>query len=187
MADGGGRPVTSCSIAAGGVGITRSAATAMVVASGFSFDFYGTRYTNVTVGANGGLVFGGTSLGFFNSCFPLGATASPLIAAYWDDLYPPGGGTVRYETRGTAPNRELVVRWNIPHISATPYVNGDITVVLRERGDIDTCYANTAFGSVYSAGANATVGISGSAPQYLQFSCNMANVPSGLLLLYRHP
>jgi len=46
-------------------------------------------------------------------------TPNNLIAAAWEDLYPPGGGTISYKTNGLAPNRLFTVTWNnVPHFAA---------------------------------------------------------------------
>lgn len=152
---------------------------------GFTFPFYGTTYTTATISPNGGIVLGTGGLSFSNACFP---RTERMIAAFWDDLFPPSGGTVKYETRGTAPNRQFIVRWNVHHIGAQMGTLGDITAVLEEGGDIRTCFANTNFGNpMYDAGASATVGISGSGANNLQYSCNTPTVTDGLLVLYNHP
>ena len=52
---------------------------------GFTFEFYGIDYTQVTVQSNGGLVFGSSGyLSFSNSC-PL-SYSGDLAAVFWDDL-----------------------------------------------------------------------------------------------------
>ncbi|MCA9605936.1 MAG: hypothetical protein KC619_10100, partial [Myxococcales bacterium] len=172
-----------------GTALTLDDDDAVAIPIGFPFDYYGTTRTMVTLSANGGLVFDDTYLSFSNECFPLSATPYEIIAGLWTDLYPPDGGTVRYETRGAAPNRQLVVRWNVQHIDLSPSgMLSDVTVVLHESGDIDACYANTTFGDPFvDGGAAATAGISGSGTNHLQFSCNTNSLPNGLLLLYRHP
>jgi len=39
-----------------------------------------------------------------------------MIAPFWDDLYPPGGGGIYYSLTGSAPNRVFTVEWrNIEH------------------------------------------------------------------------
>jgi hypothetical protein len=156
---------------------------------GFTFDFYGTAYTTLTFSANGWLGFDAGGLSFSNACFPRTSAPLQLIAAFWDDLYLPSGGSIRHQTVGTAPNRTFVARWNVPHISYTTGTHIDISVSLHETSnDIDVCYRNVTFGSAsYDAGASATVGLSGSATNTLQFSCNTASLSNGLLIQYVHP
>ena len=157
-----------------------------VVPIGFAFDFYGTSYTDVSINSNGSLVFGGTYLTYSNTCLPRTATPNQFVGVFWDDLYPPSGGTIQYQTLGVAPNRVFVVRWNINHIGASTSLS-DIVAVLHESGDVDVCYADTTFGvATYDAGASATIGINGGTDS-LQFSCNTASVPDGTLISYIHP
>lgn len=106
---------------------------------GFTFNFYGTPYTQFEISSNGFITF---TLGtLLNGCcqgqlFPDAAAPNNVVAAVWDDLYPPGGGTVGYQTFGTAPNRYLVVSWtNTPFCCGT---NPDVTssIILYETTDI---------------------------------------------------
>ena len=130
---------------------------------GFSFDFYGTAQSSVTVWTNGAAVFDTSYLSFSNSCFPY---TRPVLAPYWDDLYPPGGGSVRYQRMGAAPNRQLVVNWNVPHISFSSGARYDVTMVLNETSnDIEYCYRNVVVGSTsYDNGRSATIGINAARP-----------------------
>ena len=40
---------------------------------------------------------------------PNASTPNNLIALSWNDLYPPAGGSVKYQTTGVAPSRVLIV------------------------------------------------------------------------------
>ncbi len=78
---------------------------------GFTFNFFGVDYTNFYVGSNGFVTF---SAGMPSGCcsgqvLPSASTPNNLIALSWNDLYPPAGGSVRYQTTGVAPNRILIV------------------------------------------------------------------------------
>jgi len=80
---------------------------------GFSFTFYCNPYTQFWISSNGWITFTST----FNSdpsndLIPTAAVVNNIIALAWDDLYPPGGGTIRYKTIGTVPNRQLIVEYN---------------------------------------------------------------------------
>jgi hypothetical protein len=157
---------------------------------GFSFDYYGTSYTNVDVQSNGGISFDSGYMTLSNSCPISGWSGTPsnLIATYWDDLDPGNpGGEVRYETVGSAPNRQFVVWWSTERFSSTPN-HAQFSVVLHEGSNhIQVCYHDANFGSsTYDGGASATSGIIGSGGS-LQFSCNTASLTDGLLLEYRHP
>lgn len=84
----------------------------------FSFTFFGISYNQLWISANGFVTFNNN---FNSGCcsgqlLPNTFDPNNLIAATWEDIYPPGGGTVSYQTIGTAPNRIFVVCWdNIPH------------------------------------------------------------------------
>ena len=79
---------------------------------GFSFSFYGVAYTDFWVSSNGFLADNNAS----NGCCTGGALPSPttpngVIAGWWEDLDPPEGGGVYYETLGTAPNQVFIVQF----------------------------------------------------------------------------
>jgi hypothetical protein len=78
---------------------------------GFSFDFYGTNYTEAYVSSNGFLTFSndGNSGCCDGGLLPNAATPNNMIAFAWNDLDPSLGGTIGYTTIGTAPNRVFVL------------------------------------------------------------------------------
>jgi hypothetical protein len=53
---------------------------------GMTFNFYGTDYTSLIIGDNGGVIFTGTSLTATNAAIPGTAAPNALLAAFWDDL-----------------------------------------------------------------------------------------------------
>jgi cysteine-rich repeat protein len=149
---------------------------------GFSFDLYGTIYTAMNVGSNGKLV--PISATYTNACLPSGE--GDAIYPWWDDLYPPGGGSVTYATAGTAPDRTFEVQWVIQHFAGTTGTI-DVRVVLHETSNrIVVCYVDTTFATADDNGASATAGIQ-SATSSLQYSCNSAVLTPGLVLRYDHP
>jgi PKD domain len=87
---------------------------------GFSFSFFGTSYSTGVISSNGFFTFTASGSGCCSGqVLPDANTPNNLIALVWDDLYPPGGGTVRYKTIGTAPNRSYILQYNgIQHYSA---------------------------------------------------------------------
>jgi hypothetical protein len=147
----------------------------------FSFDFYGTAATTLGFISNGKLGFPG-AIAYANSC----TIETNTIAAFWDDLYPPGGGSLRYQTFGTAPNRHVTFQWNVPIFGGSS--SYDIRAVLYEgTNDIDLCYVDTVAGSAANdLGASATAGIKGTTSG-LSYSCNMPLLTSGTLLRFTHP
>ncbi len=85
---------------------------------GFTFNYYGTDYTELYVSSNGFLT---VNAGSSNGCcsgqqLPNTATPNGVISGWWEDLNPASGGTIHYQTLGTAPNYYLVVQFtNVPH------------------------------------------------------------------------
>ncbi|MFN5296298.1 MAG: beta strand repeat-containing protein, partial [Flavobacteriales bacterium] len=82
---------------------------------GFSFNFFGTNYTNCNIGTNGTLLFGG-----FNSAalsdytftsLPNPTEPNPMIAALATDQIATSG-IISYGTYGFPGNRVFVVEWN---------------------------------------------------------------------------
>lgn len=80
---------------------------------GFAFDFFGNIYNDFYLSSNGFITF---TNDFNSGCcsgqlIPSTPTPNNLIAFSWDDMYPPGGGTVEYFTSGVAPNQKLVINF----------------------------------------------------------------------------
>ena len=132
---------------------------------GFSFDFFGTGYTDAYASSNGFMTF---ASGSGNGCCTGQALPNPsapnnLIAGWWEDLNPSGGGTVHYQTLGTAPNRVFILQFtNIPH-----YPSGNpVTMqykLFETTNVIEVHYqAAPSDGGTHSAGienADGTVGV----------------------------
>ena len=157
----------------------------------FTFNFFGTDYTEVDISSNGFLSF---DIG--NECndnyawgndddlgFPIphgdaacetaldGWGGNPLIAAWFDDLYPSKCGDVRYETVGAAPDRQFVVEFSdVCHIDCDICANGEgitFEIILFEgSNDIKVQYLDALFNDDGSTdimeennGGTATTGI----------------------------
>ena len=57
-----------------------------------------------------------------------------IIALAWTDLYPPGGGQISYETRGSAPNRRLIISYTaVPWCCEVGVDRVTSQVILYER------------------------------------------------------
>jgi hypothetical protein len=86
---------------------------------GFTFPFYSANYTTVHVSVNGFLTFD-TPYMLYYSNYDLPGTSAfipgSMIAPWWDDLstvYNTAYTYVRYQVKGTAPNRYLIVHWRV--------------------------------------------------------------------------
>ncbi|MDY8134877.1 T9SS type A sorting domain-containing protein [Aquimarina sp. 2201CG5-10] len=86
---------------------------------GFEFGFYGNIYNDFYISSNGFITFTANSDDGCCEGQVLPDTTEPnnLIAFDWDDYDPNEGGTIRYETIGTAPNRILIIDFdNVAHV-----------------------------------------------------------------------
>ncbi len=80
---------------------------------GFSFDFYGTNYTEVYVSSNGFLTFSNDANAgcCAGGLLPNADNPNNLIAFAWNNLNPALGGSIGYTTIGTAPDRVFVLNF----------------------------------------------------------------------------
>lgn len=85
---------------------------------GFPFSYYGTTYNQCVIGSNGLISFDLTEAGGFCSWSLAAAGTLPnpgfddalnAVMVAYQDILPSAGGTVQYQTIGTAPNRRFVV------------------------------------------------------------------------------
>ena len=159
----------------------------------FSFSFYGSNYSSLTVSSNGRIIFSSTtSSGVSNHCLPSVDHPEPQIAPFWDDLKPStstGGGAVYVTTVGTAPNRKVIVEWkNVPHYG---FQTGTVTfeaVLYEGSNTIEFHYSNVNFGySTIDAGASATIGVQRDSSNATQFSCDTASLQDSFALRFSPP
>jgi hypothetical protein len=153
---------------------------------GFSFDFYGAFYTDLFVSSNGIISFGLADASFSNACLPSG-WMPPMIAPWWDDLYPPNGGDIRYLLQGAPGSRTLTVSWeNVPHINVGGNTLSFQVTLYEGTNNIVVQYLDTVTGSAFSNnGAGATAGVeAGDGINATQFSCFTASLFDNMALLY---
>ena len=171
---------------------------------GFTFRFYGTNYTSVSVSSNGILTFNGvTNNQFLNPNFTTTATSGngPTIAAFYDDLdfrtsNDASADGVYVQTIGTTVgSRTFIVQWNkAAHYPVTGVTfSGEITyeVVLYEAtNDFLFSYQDATWSgaSGYDYGASATVGIRDTTGQTngrrLQWSYNSGVLANSYAILF---
>lgn len=149
---------------------------AEVVNIGFTFDLQGTNYTQVRLITNGALHFGADQN--FHTQWGNGAlatgTADRLLLPFWDDLNPGAGGTVRYGTLGTAPNRRFVAHWDQVERYNNAAATCSFQVVLFEgSNDIHFRYDPADTGTNCD-GRSATIGAEETDANFDQFSFNTA-------------
>jgi len=143
---------------------------------GFNFPFYENSYTQLFIGSNGMVTFGGGNSEYSNTGIPNNSAPNNFIPVCWDDLYPPAGGTIYYYFDSV--NNRFVVSWvGIPFYPGTGSVNAQ--VVIHPNGNIEMNYASLSGGS---HGLNsATIGIENiNATDGLQIVYNAAYLHSSL-------
>ena len=128
---------------------------------GFTFTFFGVTYTDFHISSNGFITFtgGGGSGCCSGATLPSGGAPDNLIAFGWEDMYPPGNGTIEYFTAGTAPNRMLVMNFtDIPFCCGS---NPEIStqVVLYETSNLIELH--TTFANAYSTGTQGIQNVGG--------------------------
>ncbi len=100
------------------------------LAIGFDFGFYGNNYTNFYIASNGFVSFSGNGMtGAISrnpTTLPSADEPNDIIALMWEDLDPGSGGTIRYETIGTAPDRMLIVDFD-----EVPYWNTSVVITTQ--------------------------------------------------------
>lgn len=97
----------------------------------FQFSFYNKKYTSVYVDSNGSLTFDGGAVSEYGQALPY-EYASNVIAGYWNDLDPSLGGTIKYETTGTAPNRVEVIAFSNVPVFGNPAITVSFQIQLYE-------------------------------------------------------
>jgi hypothetical protein len=107
---------------------------------GFPFNFFGNTYSTAVIQSNGILGFGPTFNFTGYSAFAIPASGNPnnYIAGIFADIDIRYGGTINYQTIGTAPNRQFVVSYNnvVPYNGGSSAGTGTASfqIVLNETG-----------------------------------------------------
>jgi hypothetical protein len=108
---------------------------------GFDFQFYGQSYSTLQISSNGFLRFdpaNNDSGCCSGRVIPLNDLWNNIIAFGWTDLNPSGelGGRLRYETRGSAPNRRFVMLADEVRYFGGTGINLHQWVVLHEGSNV---------------------------------------------------
>jgi hypothetical protein len=159
---------------------------------GFTFIFYGNSFSQFCIGNNGGIILSTgacSSLSPTNNPIPSGGLPNDFVAVFWDDLYE--AGDIIYETKGSSPNRYLVVQWqDIDHFDFQGAGFITFQVMLYETThDIKLQYQDAIFGDVsVDRGSSASSGIENSVgSDGLQYSYNSAILDNALAILFTPP
>ena len=197
--------------ATGGTALGPSDDESDTVALPFTFNFFGTDYTELDISSNGFLSFdiGNDCNDNYNdveNTIPAddancedspnsGWGGNPLIAPWFDDLDPNRCGDVYYETFGSEPNRTFVVQFDdVCHNICSDCSAGEgityETILFEGSNDIKVQYMDTFFStrssdiSEQNLGASATTGINKDGTTGLQYSFNQTILTDGLAVLY---
>ncbi len=126
---------------------------------GFTFNMNGVNYSQFSVSSNGILTLGvQANFDFENSTNNIGTY--PAIMPLFDDLNTASNGNIRYKLKGTAPNRILVVEWNVENCCGGTF-NKTFQVCLFETSNIIMI--------IYGSGtamASSTVGVANTDAHY---------------------
>jgi len=146
----------------------------------FSYSFYGTPYSQVSVSNKGVLQFASNSSNGSDSCLP-NTLFNDAIFAYWDDHNTNINDTmgIYTSTTGTAPNRIFNIEWRAGYVAND--VRSRFEVRLYEgEPKFEVIYANT------RRGFSATVGVQkGTGERLTQYGCNINNsVPDGTKITF---
>jgi len=123
---------------------------------GFEFEFYGRRYSTISVNSNGQVLFGSCSQAYRNAAIPSPDDPNGFVAPFWDDLIP-GNGGVYMATFGTAPNRYAVIEWRDVSVYGQSE-SQTFEVILYEGSNRVVCQYLDVNGA-RGMGSSATVGI----------------------------
>lgn len=145
---------------------------------GFPFQFFGINYNQLYVSSNGWVGFSTPLTSDYTpESFPTCNGPNLAIMACWQDFNPGTGGTVRYTTTGTAPNRRFIVSWNaVPFFgSACTGVTSSFQIMLYETTNVIEIHIvnKPACPTLWTTGAVTGIVGANSAP-----ACNCYNIPN---------
>ncbi|HST03356.1 MAG TPA: zinc-dependent metalloprotease family protein [Chloroflexia bacterium] len=150
----------------------------------FPVTIYGTAYTSGSVSSNGHIEFGSVNDGPDTGCLPImGDTAyTDSVILLNADLRTDEATTepsgIFTQTLGTAPNRDLVIRWHTTFFDISG--EADFEVIFHESNpQIDVVY-----GPIVDLGATASTGIQHNLSQFTQYSCSEGTLADGLQVSY---
>lgn len=108
---------------------------------GFTFNYYGTDYTQFRINPNGWIGFGDDNDAWTNSIVPNTSAPRPALFPFWDDHYPAiggnGGGNVYYHTDGD----QLIIMFDqVIHYPGQYNGTYDFEVIIDSDGGIKFQY-----------------------------------------------
>jgi hypothetical protein len=150
------------------------------VALPFSYDFYGTTYSQVVASNKGSLQFTGNTSSGANACLPTASIADAILP-YWDDLNTNINDSMGIYTSvsGTAPNRVFNIEWRAGFIANDAQANFEVRLY-EGQPKFEVIYGQT------RNGFSATIGVQkGTGERYTQYACDTSNsVQPGRILTF---
>ena len=128
---------------------------------GFTFNFYGTDYTQFYISSNGFITFGdGGNSGIGPQTLPTGEWGPGLIAFAWSDLVIEPSSEVSYFTTGIAPNRKLVINFNNARFAGAVTTPAErISVQIQLTEGINKIALQNTRNVAETGGRNMTIGV----------------------------
>ena len=169
---------------------------------GFTFNFYGTAYTEVYWSSNGLITFGAGNSQYLNADL---AAASPdvnvpTVAVLWDDWIArytkTSSGTYFKQVQGADGYSQFIIEWYKMDPAAIQPLTGDVTfeaILYEKTGNILFQYQDVFIDkdNTFNNGGSATVGIRDTGGQadgrYLQWSFDQPAIRDGEAVLFAVP
>ena len=129
---------------------------------GFTFNFFGTNYTNFYMSSNGFITFssGMPATPVYGQSIPSLTDPDNFIAIVWNDLNPANAGSsLSYFTTGSSPNRKLVVKYNTSHYGGTIYPFNAQAILYEGSNLIEIHTTKVSNASGYDLSATTTQGL----------------------------
>lgn len=149
----------------------------------FTFNYYGTNYTNITISTNGNAHFGPPNPSYVSMCLPSSSAISGLVAGFWDDLYvgPGGAGNIytKVDVDAVTGLGIFVIEWrDVGFCCGMPPDRITLEIILYEGSNAITFQYNGLIGR--GDGRLATIGIQNlGGTDGLQYSCRAPVVAAG--------
>ncbi|RKZ43592.1 MAG: hypothetical protein DRR00_29495, partial [Candidatus Parabeggiatoa sp. nov. 3] len=155
---------------------------------GFTFTFFGNKYTSFYVTSNGLISFAGVDKKWVNESIPNSAPPNNYIGAFWDDVtaYKSEKSHIYYKTIGTAPNRQLVVQWTDMGFYNKPIPMGTFQAILYEgSNNIQVQFRALLKDTPRNHGNSATIGLENAKGNGgVLYSFDKVSVNSGSVILF---
>ena len=148
---------------------------------GFTFNFFGTNYTQLYANINGTLNFTSGFSGYSNYDLSSGSAPNNSIYPFWDDLITSldySAKPILYTTIGSGSSQQFIAQWTNMYFYNTTVEMGTFQVILNQSTNVIQFQYRDLLGGSRSNGNSATVGIKGSS-SYSEYSFNTANLTQG--------